>query len=141
MAFKSAALCSRIPKRRVFAFTQFLRALGNLLLEIVFGLAQFLFQRFLRRQVSDDDADRVCLRLELGKRHQHGNLAVVAGSKRIFAPDALLVRLLQVFKKLFAQLRHDEVAERNATGVWLRANRGCWQSCDCCRGCMNQERR
>src|SRR5215218_5521492 len=79
--------------------TQFLRALRNLFLESVLGLAEFLFQRFLRGQVSDDYADCVGLRLKLGKRKEHRNLPAAAETERVLPANALLSRLFQIVQK------------------------------------------
>src|ERR1043166_8978680 len=97
-----------------FTLTQFLGAIRHLLFEPVLGLAQLFFQRLLRGQVGNDDADRVCLRLKFRKRHEDRNKTPVAGSERVLASNALLVRALQVFEKPFAHLRHNEVPKMNA---------------------------
>src|SRR5215217_3268785 len=106
-------------KQACFALTQFLCALSNLLLQSLLGLAEFFLQRFLRRQIGDYDADGVCLRLKLRKRHEHWNRPAVFITERVFPSNALLSCLLQVFEKLLAHVRHDVIAKGNAARVAL----------------------
>src|SRR6185369_6507941 len=94
-----------------------LGALGHLFLETTLGLAQFFFQGLLRCEIGDDDANRVRLRLKFGKRHEHRNLAAVAWTERVFAAHALLSGPFEIFEKLIAHLRRNEVAKGHTAGV------------------------
>src|SRR4029079_3590264 len=78
-------------------------------------MTQFFFESFLRCQIGNDDTDRVCLRLEFGKRQEHRNLSAISGSERVFASKRLFERFFNVFEKSLAHVRYHEVAERNST--------------------------
>jgi hypothetical protein len=74
-------------------------------------LTQFFFELFLRRQIGDDDADRIDLRLECGKRDQNRNLSSGLMHEQVVAAHGVGARFLEILSELLAELGHHELAK------------------------------